>query len=71
MAVISLSADDAVPYDRTNCSKDYLAGNAPESSMLLMQPKFYQEQSIEVQLGVTVTTIDAKAQHVEARQTPC
>jgi len=59
-----LSADDAVPYDRTNCSKDYLAGNAPESSMPLMQPKFYQEQSIEVQLGVTVTSIDAKARHV-------
>jgi len=24
-----LSADDAAPYDRTNCSKDYLAGNVP------------------------------------------
>jgi hypothetical protein len=30
-----LSADEAAPYDRTNCSKDYLAGNAPESSMPL------------------------------------
>src|SRR6516162_8413415 len=47
-----LSADDAAPYDRTNCSKDYLAGNVPESSMPLMQPQFYQEKSIEVQLGV-------------------
>jgi hypothetical protein len=28
-----LSADEAAPYDRTNCSKDYLAGNAPDSSM--------------------------------------
>ena len=59
-----LSADDAAPYDRTNCSKDYLAGNVPESSMPLMQPEFYQEKSIEVQLGVTVTSIDVKARHV-------
>ena len=59
-----LSADDAVPYDRTNCSKDYLAGNAPESSMPLMQTEFCQEKSIEVQLGVTVTSIDVKARHV-------
>jgi apoptosis-inducing factor 3 len=63
-SLILLSADDAAPYDRTSCSKDYLAGNATESSVPLTRPKFYEEQSIEVQLGVTVTGIDAKAQHV-------
>jgi len=28
--VTMFSSDDAIPYDRPNCSKDYLAGNAPE-----------------------------------------
>ena len=59
-----LSADEAAPYDRTNCSKDYLAGNAPESSMPLMPPEFYEKHSIDIQLGVKVTGIDAKTQHV-------
>src|SRR6516165_692710 len=59
-----LSADEAAPYDRTNCSKDYLAGNAPESSMPLMPPEFYEKHSIDTQLGVKVTGVDAKTQHV-------
>jgi apoptosis-inducing factor 3 len=28
-SVTMFSSDDAIPYDRPNCSKDYLAGNAP------------------------------------------
>ena len=56
-----LSADDAAPYDRPNCSKDYLAGNAQEDWMPLRPPEFYQDQSIELQLSAEVTGIDAKA----------
>ena len=33
-----LSSDEAAPYDRPNCSKDYLAGNAPEDWMPLRLP---------------------------------
>ena len=61
--VILLSADDAAPYDRPNCSKDYLAGNAPEDWMALRPPEFYQDQSIELQLNTEVTDIDTKARH--------
>ena len=39
-----LSSDDAPPYDRPNCSKDYLAGNAPEDWMPLRPPNIYKEQ---------------------------
>src|SRR6266481_8668505 len=46
-SVMLLSADDAAPYDRPNCSKDYLAGTAPEDWMALRPPEFYQDQSIE------------------------
>ena len=31
-SVTLLSSDETAPYDRPNCSKDYLAGNAPEDS---------------------------------------
>jgi apoptosis-inducing factor 3 len=62
-SVMLLSADDAAPYDRPNCSKDYLAGNAPEDWMALRPPEFYQDQSIELQLNTEVTGIDAKARH--------
>src|SRR5262249_23890513 len=32
-SVTLLSSDETAPYDRPNCSKDYLAGNAPEDWM--------------------------------------
>jgi len=60
-SVMLLSADDAPPYDRPNCSKDYLAGNAPEDWMSLRPAEFYHEQSIDLQLCTEVTAIDAKA----------
>jgi apoptosis-inducing factor 3 len=63
-AVTLLSADDAAPYDRPNCSKDYLAGNAPEEWMPLRPREFYQDQSIELALRTEVTAIDASARRV-------
>src|SRR5262249_5169312 len=62
--VTLLSADDAAPYDRPNCSKDYLAGNAPEEWMPLRPREFYQDQSIELELRTEVTAIDASARQV-------
>ena len=63
-SVTMFSSDDAVPYDRPNCSKDYLAGNAPEDWMPLRPPEFYTEQSIDLQLGRQVTGVDAKLRQV-------
>jgi nitrite reductase/ring-hydroxylating ferredoxin subunit len=63
-AVTLLSADDAAPYDRPNCSKDYLAGNAPEEWMPLRPREFYQDQSIELELRTEVAAIDASARKV-------
>jgi NADPH-dependent 2,4-dienoyl-CoA reductase/sulfur reductase-like enzyme/nitrite reductase/ring-hydroxylating ferredoxin subunit len=62
--VTILSADDSAPYDRPNCSKDYLAGSAPEEWMPLRSEDFYRQQSIDLQLRTTVTAIDARARHV-------
>jgi apoptosis-inducing factor 3 len=63
-SVTLLSSDETAPYDRPNCSKDYLAGNAPEDWMPLKPPAFYQEHSIGVELRSEVTGIDAKARQV-------
>src|SRR5262245_3911395 len=63
-SVTMLSADDAAPYDRPNCSKDYLAGSAPEEWMPLRPPEFYQEQSIDLQLNAEVAAIDPKGRQV-------
>jgi apoptosis-inducing factor 3 len=62
--VTVLSADDAAPYDRPNCSKDYLAGKAPEDWMPLRPPDFYKDQSIDLELRTHVTGIDLKARQV-------
>jgi apoptosis-inducing factor 3 len=62
--VTLISADDAAPYDRPNCSKDYLAGNAPEDWMPLRPAQFYEDQSIDVELRSEVTAIDTKTRRV-------
>jgi NADPH-dependent 2,4-dienoyl-CoA reductase/sulfur reductase-like enzyme len=63
-SVTMLSSDDAAPYDRPNCSKDYLAGNAPEDWMPLRPAEYFKEQNIDVQLRTQVTSIDPKARQV-------
>ena len=59
-----ISSDDAPPYDRPNCSKDYLAGNAPEDWMPLRPSEFYQDQSIDLQLRTRATGLDVSARQV-------
>jgi apoptosis-inducing factor 3 len=63
-SVTMLSSDDAAPYDRPNCSKDYLAGNAPEDWIPLKPSEFYADNEIDLQLRTEVTAIDAKARQV-------
>jgi NADPH-dependent 2,4-dienoyl-CoA reductase/sulfur reductase-like enzyme/nitrite reductase/ring-hydroxylating ferredoxin subunit len=59
-----VSSDDAPPYDRPNCSKDYLAGNAPEEWMPLRPDDYYQTQSIDLQLRAEARDIDPRARQV-------
>jgi NADPH-dependent 2,4-dienoyl-CoA reductase/sulfur reductase-like enzyme/nitrite reductase/ring-hydroxylating ferredoxin subunit len=62
--VTLVSADDAAPYDRPNCSKDYLAGNAPEDWMPLRPPEFYSEQGIELMLSTEATGLDTRTRQL-------
>lgn len=59
-----IGADESVPYDRPNLSKDYLAGNAPEEWIPLRPPEFYTEQRIELLLGTRVERIDPETSSV-------
>ena len=72
-ALTLLSADADAPYDRPNCSKDYLAGNAPEDWMPLRPAEFYKDQAIELRLTTDVKGIDGNARRVRwrtARRSP-
>jgi len=63
-SVVMLSQDDALPVDRPNLSKDYLAGSAPEEWVPLRPESFYSEANIDLRLQATVTGIDARARDV-------
>ncbi len=64
-SITMLSADESVPYDRPNLSKDYLAGTAPEEWMPLRSAEFYQQHRIDLALGARATVIDVAAKRVE------
>jgi apoptosis-inducing factor 3 len=62
--VTMIGADEFLPYDRPNLSKDYLAGTAPEEWIPLRSPEFYRQQKIETFTSTTVTRIDSKTKQV-------
>src|SRR5438132_2442372 len=59
-----IGADEFLPYDRPNLSKDYLAGAAPEEWIPLRPPEFYREQKIDALATTSVTAIDPKKKQV-------
>ena len=63
-SVTILSADDTAPYDRPNCSKDYLAGSAPEDWMPLRPDEYYREHNIDLRLRTEVTALDVAGRQV-------
>jgi 3-phenylpropionate/trans-cinnamate dioxygenase ferredoxin reductase subunit len=62
--ITMIGADRAVPVDRPNLSKDYLAGAAQPDWIPLRSPDFYAEHGIALRLGARVAAIDPKAKSV-------
>jgi NADPH-dependent 2,4-dienoyl-CoA reductase/sulfur reductase-like enzyme/nitrite reductase/ring-hydroxylating ferredoxin subunit len=62
--VTLIGADEFLPYDRPNLSKDYLAGTAPEEWIPLRSEDFYREQKVDTRSNTSVTAIDAKTKQV-------
>lgn len=63
--VTLLSADAALPCDRPNLSKNFLAGTAPADWLPLRSAGFYQTQKIDVRLGTRVSRIDTAQRQLE------
>ncbi|WP_036044596.1 Rieske 2Fe-2S domain-containing protein, partial [Bradyrhizobium yuanmingense] len=63
-AITMLSNDGAMPVDRPNLSKDYLAGNAPEDWLPLRGEDYYRDAGIDLRLDTDVAAIGAKTRSV-------
>ena len=62
--IVMLSNDEAMPVDRPNLSKDYLAGTAPEAWIPLRSEAFYAKNGIELRLDADVVGIDLRGREV-------
>lgn len=58
--VTVISRDTSAPYDRPNCSKDYLAGSAPAEWMPLRGDDWYAENGIDLRLATEVVSLDLR-----------
>ncbi len=63
--ITMLSADDTVPVDRPNLSKDYLAGTAPEEWVPLQGDDFYRDKNIDLRISSEVASLDPGKREVE------
>jgi len=62
--VTLLTAEERLPYDKPNLSKDYLAGRAPEEWIPLREEGEYAREGIDLRLGSRAESIDADRREV-------
>jgi NADPH-dependent 2,4-dienoyl-CoA reductase/sulfur reductase-like enzyme/nitrite reductase/ring-hydroxylating ferredoxin subunit len=58
--VTIVDPDESAPYDRPNCSKDYLAGNAPEEWLPLRTAEYDRDEGITRLAGRRATELRPK-----------
>jgi 3-phenylpropionate/trans-cinnamate dioxygenase ferredoxin reductase subunit len=59
--VILLGAERHLPYERPPLSKGYLKGSEGRDSFVVHPREWYEEQNVELRLGIEVTGVDASA----------
>ena len=64
-SITMIGAEQDLPYDRPNLSKDYLAGDAQEEWIPLRTREFYEQHAITLMLGTRVTNIDPIKRNIE------
>ncbi|MDF9795230.1 NADPH-dependent 2,4-dienoyl-CoA reductase/sulfur reductase-like enzyme/nitrite reductase/ring-hydroxylating ferredoxin subunit [Catalinimonas alkaloidigena] len=62
--ILMLTPELEKPYDRPNCSKEYLQGEAPDEWMPLRPAEFYEDHDIEVMHKVEVSELDVSQKQV-------
>jgi NADPH-dependent 2,4-dienoyl-CoA reductase/sulfur reductase-like enzyme/nitrite reductase/ring-hydroxylating ferredoxin subunit len=62
-----ITREEELPYDRPNCSKEYLADEAPEEWMPLRDKGFYGDNGIVFRSGSEVVRLDANEHLVELK----
>jgi 3-phenylpropionate/trans-cinnamate dioxygenase ferredoxin reductase component len=62
--VVLVGAEDERPYERPPLSKDYLRGEAAREKLYVHEPRFYEQQRIELRPGRTVISLDPTVDEV-------
>lgn len=62
--LMMITSESETPYDRPNCSKEYLMGEAPDEWMFLRGAEFYDTYDIEVVRNTTVVEVDIDGREV-------
>ncbi len=63
-AITLVDPDPDAPYDRPNCSKDYLAGSASEDWIPLHPPEFYRDLEIDIVRDRRVSDIEPRGRRI-------
>jgi NADPH-dependent 2,4-dienoyl-CoA reductase/sulfur reductase-like enzyme len=63
-SIVMLSSDNALPYDRPNLSKDYLAGTIPFDYLSLRDERFYADNNLDTRIGQPAVQVDILAREV-------
>jgi 3-phenylpropionate/trans-cinnamate dioxygenase ferredoxin reductase component len=62
--VVLVGSEREEPYNRPPLSKEYLRGEADESTLRVNEPELYRDQEIELRLGTAVESLDPTAAEV-------
>ena len=63
--LVLIGAEPERPYERPPLSKEYLRGEEERDRIFLRPAEFYDEQKIELRLGLRATRIDVAARSLE------
>ena len=63
--IVLVGAEPDRPYERPPLSKEYLRREVPQEKLYLRPPRYYEEQRIELRLGVAATRLDPTERIVE------